>query len=425
MGRERRRRLAGRDHEGLDGPALGPADPAKEEDPALPPLAHPRDRRRSRSSTSRRDGAHAGHEDHQRPRAGWTRVRRDAQHHPPARRPLPERRDVAEKRRVVFLGEELASDLFGTEDVVGKTVQINQSPFLVVGVTQKKIRWGCTTGPDRTRPSSRSRPSSRVHGRDRSNLVSAASTRPDDMAGRARSSSTGHGRQVPLRPRGPARSAIWDTREGQQINDNIALGIQIFLGIIGALTLFVGGMGVANIMYAVVKERTREIGVKMALGAKARQVMVPFVLEALVYTSSAGSLGDAVASLIVTGLVAPAPQGRDVRVPGPAHVLARRSPSPPPRCSARSASWPATSPRAAPPPSTPPSSLRYEWRRPCEPHEDGRDADDGAMIEMQAIRKVYDTGRVEVEALKGIDLDDRDGRVRGHRRPLRLRASRR
>ena len=55
----------------------------------------------------------------------------------------------------------------------------------------------------------------------------------------------------------------------------------MFLGIIGGLTLFVGGMGVANIMYAVVKERTREIGVKMALGAKVRQVMSPFVLEAL------------------------------------------------------------------------------------------------------------------------------------------------
>ena len=46
------------------------------------------------------------------------------------------------------------------------------------------------------------------------------------------------------------------------------LGIQIFLGIIGALTLVIGGVGVANIMYAVVKERTREIGVKMALGAR-------------------------------------------------------------------------------------------------------------------------------------------------------------
>jgi hypothetical protein len=49
----------------------------------------------------------------------------------------------------------------------------------------------------------------------------------------------------------------------------MTLGIQIFLGIIGALTLLIGGVGVANIMYAVVKERTREIGVKMALGARA------------------------------------------------------------------------------------------------------------------------------------------------------------
>jgi putative ABC transport system permease protein len=88
--------------------------------------------------------------------------------------------------------------------------------------------------------------------------------------------------------------SIWDTRENQRITGNIALGIQMFLGIIGGLTLFVGGMGVANIMYAVVKERTREIGVKMALGAKVRQVMSPFVLEALVMTIIGGVLGTAV-----------------------------------------------------------------------------------------------------------------------------------
>jgi len=87
---------------------------------------------------------------------------------------------------------------------------------------------------------------------------------------------------------------VWDTRENQRITGNIALGIQMFLGIIGGLTLFVGGMGVANIMYAVVKERTREIGVKMALGAKVRQIMSPFVLEALTMTILGGTLGTAV-----------------------------------------------------------------------------------------------------------------------------------
>src|SRR6185295_1648616 len=95
---------------------------------------------------------------------------------------------------------------------------------------------------------------------------------------------------------------IWDTRENQRLTDNIALGIQMFLGIIGALTLFVGGMGVANIMYAVVKERTREIGVKMALGAKVRQVMGPFVLEALLMTILGGLLGTAV-SLGLMGVI--------------------------------------------------------------------------------------------------------------------------
>jgi putative ABC transport system permease protein len=98
----------------------------------------------------------------------------------------------------------------------------------------------------------------------------------------------------------------WDTREMQRINDNVGLGIQIFLGIIGGLTLFVGGMGVANIMFAVVKERTREIGVKMALGAKQRQVMLPFMLEALLMTVLGGVIGTTV-SLGLIALIAALP----------------------------------------------------------------------------------------------------------------------
>jgi putative ABC transport system permease protein len=99
---------------------------------------------------------------------------------------------------------------------------------------------------------------------------------------------------------------VWDTRENQRITGNIAIGIQMFLGIIGALTLLVGGMGVANVMYAVVKERTREIGVKMALGAKVRQVMAPFVMEALLMTVLGGALGTAV-SLALMAVIAALP----------------------------------------------------------------------------------------------------------------------
>ena len=56
---------------------------------------------------------------------------------------------MLEKRRVVFLGDELARDLFGSEDVVGRTLQISQSSFLVVGVMQKKMQMGMYGGPDK------------------------------------------------------------------------------------------------------------------------------------------------------------------------------------------------------------------------------------------------------------------------------------
>ncbi|HEU4521704.1 MAG TPA: FtsX-like permease family protein, partial [Thermoanaerobaculia bacterium] len=92
----------------------------------------------------------------------------------------------------------------------------------------------------------------------------------------------------------------WDTVRSAQMNLNLTTGIQLFLGIVGGLTLIIGGVGVANIMYAVVKERTREIGVKMALGAKARWIITPFVMEGLVYTFTGGALGIIIATLLVS-----------------------------------------------------------------------------------------------------------------------------
>jgi putative ABC transport system permease protein len=76
--------------------------------------------------------------------------------------------------------------------------------------------------------------------------------------------------------------------------------MELFFGIIGALTLVIGGVGVANIMYAVVKERTREIGVKMALGARRRWITGPFLLEGVVYTFVGGLFGALIAIVVVT-----------------------------------------------------------------------------------------------------------------------------
>jgi putative ABC transport system permease protein len=224
--------------------------------------------------------------------------------HPQAGGRFLDRRDLEEKRRVVFLGEVLATNLFGTEDVVGKTVQINQSTFLVVGVAQKKIQMGMYNGPDREQacipaPTFKSTyTDAKIQ-----NLVYRPSSL--DLADTAKAQVYRvMGAKYHFDPEDTRSLGIWDTREMQRINDNVGLGIQIFLGIIGGLTLFVGGMGVANIMFAVVKERTREIGVKMALGAKERQVMLPFLLEALVMTVVGGLVGTTVSLGLIAAIAA-------------------------------------------------------------------------------------------------------------------------
>jgi len=214
--------------------------------------------------------------------------------------------DLAEKRRVAVLGDELATDLFGSQDVVGKTVMINQSSFLVIGVMQPKVMMGMYSGPDKNQATI---PATTFKSTYTDARVGNMVYQPVnfDLGDQAKAQIYRVlGRKYRFDPEDTRALGIWDTRENIRITGNIALGIQLFLGIIGALTLFVGGMGVANIMYAVVKERTREIGVKMALGAKVRQVMAPFVMEALLMTVAGGVLGTVV-SLSLMGVIAVLP----------------------------------------------------------------------------------------------------------------------
>jgi putative ABC transport system permease protein len=87
---------------------------------------------------------------------------------------------------------------------------------------------------------------------------------------------------------------IWDTSEMFVFMDAFMLGFQIFLGIMGVLTLVVGGIGVSNIMNVVVEERTREIGIKMALGARGRAILGQFLLETMILTAIGGGIGLAI-----------------------------------------------------------------------------------------------------------------------------------
>ena len=257
---------------------------------------------------------------------------------------------------------------------------------------QPKVMMGMYSGPDKNQASHpRAHLQGHVHRRAScSNMVYKPAS--EDVADQAKwQIYRVLARKYRFDPDDERALGVWDTRENQRITGNIALGIQMFLGIIGALTLFVGGMGVANIMYAVVKERTREIGVKMALGAKVRQVMSPFVLEALVMTVIGGTAGHRRVADPDGGDRRAAPEGRGLRVPGPPHLLARhrRRDLPDPGHGGRPGRL---LPRAARRQRQPRGVAEVRMRSEL-------------MISMREIRKVYSMGRMEVEALRGVDLD--------------------
>jgi putative ABC transport system permease protein len=210
--------------------------------------------------------------------------------------------DEEEKRRVVFLGYELAEDIFGKEDPVGKTLLVNNSPFTVIGVMQKKTQTSAYGGQDKDHAVIPITTFKAVFGRDRLWVLVIHTKRSEDMEAVLAHANEVMGARYGYDPKDDHVWGIWNTVKGQATGDKIRLGMEIFFGIIGALTLIIGCVGVANIMYAVVKERTREIGVKMALGARRGWITGPFLLEGLLYTFVGGLAGAAIAILIVTGL---------------------------------------------------------------------------------------------------------------------------
>jgi len=210
--------------------------------------------------------------------------------------------DDKQRRRVAFLGDEMANDLFGKDiNPVGKTILINNAPYIVIGVMQHKTQMGAYQGPDAQHAVVPMSTFKAQFGRERLQNLVLETRRPEDMKAAIRKFNEIMGPKYGYDPTDDRAFGTWNTVETAKVSLMIAVGIEMFLGIVGALTLLIGGVGVANIMFAVIKERTREIGVKMALGAKSRWIIWPFVLEALLYTFIGGALGIMIATLLATG----------------------------------------------------------------------------------------------------------------------------
>ncbi len=211
--------------------------------------------------------------------------------------------DMDLRRRVVFLGNELAGRLFDAGvDPVGRNVTIDGLPFTVIGVLKKKFQDSSNNGPDADRAVIPSTTFRTIYG---SRFVEHLIVRPRDASLGPRVKQEIYrvlGRKYRFDPADERALGMWDFIEGAKENLAVGLGIQIFMGLVGAFTLLVAGVGVANIMYVVVRERTHEIGVKLALGARKKHIMAQFLFEAMAIAVSGGLVGLAVATALVLGI---------------------------------------------------------------------------------------------------------------------------
>jgi putative ABC transport system permease protein len=209
--------------------------------------------------------------------------------------------DMRERRRVVFVGDELAQDLFGDLDPVGRTVMLHGSPFTVVGVLQPKSQDSSYSGRDHSKMIIPSTTFQAITGQRWVDNFIYRAHRPDLNQQLTEQVLAALGERKRFDPTDRQALAVWDTTEMFVFFDNFMLGFKVFLGIMGVLTLVVGGIGVSNIMNVVVEERTREIGIKMALGARPRAILLQFLFETMILTALGGAVGLAITAAICAG----------------------------------------------------------------------------------------------------------------------------
>jgi putative ABC transport system permease protein len=215
--------------------------------------------------------------------------------------------DLDRRRRVVFLGNKLKEDLFGEAEALGKTVMLDNVPFLVIGVLQDKEQDSNYYGQDRDRAFISGATFRALYGaRQVSNFVVQAKDAAATEQVKTRLYEV-LGRRLRFDPKDKEALGMWDTTEGEKILRTVFLGLRLFLAVVGSFTLVVGGIGVSNIMYVVIEERTREIGVKLAVGAKPRFILGQFLLETLALTAAGGVLG----FLLTLGVIAVFPHALD------------------------------------------------------------------------------------------------------------------
>jgi putative ABC transport system permease protein len=209
-----------------------------------------------------------------------------------------EESDFSEHRHVLIFGPNAAKKVFGTRDPVGEEVTINGQSWDVIGLLKLKIQDSSNNGPDNENVFLPFESLSDINDQRDPEMIAF-----QPVTALQHKAALGQVREVLARrhnfnPKDDKSSPEWDTVDDTKQIEEFGIALRLILGFIGVLTLGVGGVGVMNIMLVSVTERTKEVGLRKALGARNRDIALQFLVEALVLTFAAGLVGMLVSVLL-------------------------------------------------------------------------------------------------------------------------------
>ncbi len=211
-------------------------------------------------------------------------------------------RDVTGRRKVAVLGATVAQELFPNQDPVGQRILIRNIPFTVLGVLKSKGQSGMGQDQDDIVLAPSTTVLYRLKGSQWIDMINASAISTDSVPAaigelteilrRAHNLHEGEDDDFSIRSQAEIMQAVTATTNT----------MTLFLASIAAVSLLVGGIGIMNIMLVSVTERTREIGIRLSVGARESDIMVQFLTEAVTLSVGGGIFGIALSAGVVAAL---------------------------------------------------------------------------------------------------------------------------